>query len=97
MKRPPVISASGLLAALVVGGWGALYVFLLATDRTFLYLSPRTAWLVPIGAVLLAIALVGRILFVRDAAGLGGKEALGFTLVALPVVIVLALPPASRT
>lgn len=88
-------TAPGLLTALVVGGWGALYVFLLATDRTFLYLSPRTAWLVPVGAIILALAFLGRVLFVRDEPGLGPKQASGIALVALPVVVVLALPPAS--
>ena len=88
-------TARGAIAALVIGGWGALYAFLLATDRTFLYLSPRTAWLVPVGAVILFIALIGRLAFVREGSAVGFRDAVGFALVAVPVVIVLALPPAS--
>ena len=95
MRRAETGGPSGWIAAAVIGGWAALYVFLLVTDRTFLYLSPRTAWLVPIGAVVLAIAFVGRVLFVRDDPGMTSKQALGFGLVAVPVVVVLALPPAS--
>ena len=95
MRRKPTVTAPGLVGALVIGGWGALYIFLMASDRTFLYLSPRTAWLVPVGAIILAIAFFGRIFFVRDQPTLSGKQALGSALVVLPVVVVLALPPAS--
>lgn len=95
MRAQRSISPAAGATALVVAGWGSLYVFLLATDRTFLYLSPRTAWLVPVGACILAIAFFGRVAYVRHERALGARETFGLALVALPVVIVLALPPAS--
>ncbi len=69
----------------------------MVSDRTSLYLSNRTGWLVPVGAIILVVALAGRLLFVRGAEGLSRRDTLGFALVALPVVVVLALPPAALT
>jgi uncharacterized repeat protein (TIGR03943 family) len=93
MTRP--WSAVRIATAVVLAAWAALFWFLMVTGRTSLYLSSRTAWLVPIGAGLLSIAAVGRLasarvdrpdpLAARDALVLGG--------IALPVVILLAMPP----
>jgi putative membrane protein len=89
------LTARSAIATLVIGGWATLYVFLLVTDRTFLYLSPRTAWLVPVGGAILVFALIGRLLSVRDRDRVSSGDAVGFALVGIPVVVVLALPPAS--
>ena len=48
----PVRVATGLALA----AWGALFWTLLVTGRTYLYLSSRTAWLVPLGAVIFTVA-----------------------------------------
>ncbi|HYI45516.1 MAG TPA: TIGR03943 family protein [Actinomycetota bacterium] len=93
------LSPKKLGVVLVLGAWCGLYLFLLATDRTSLYLSSRTEWLVPVGGVILLIAVVGQ-LFFSDSSGapkLTTKDSLGLVLVAVPVVVVLALPPASLT
>ena len=82
---------------IVLAAWCALYVFLIASDRTSLYLSSRTGWLVPVGGIILLIAAGGRLFFSRPTKGdaLSSRETFGFALIALPVVVVLALPPAS--
>lgn len=95
MRAPDRVGISGGMTAAVLAGWGVLYVFLLVTDRTLLYLSTRTAWLVPLGGVILAGAFLGRVAFVRNESALSRKDALGLAVVAVPVVVVLALPPAS--
>jgi uncharacterized repeat protein (TIGR03943 family) len=88
-------------ARLAVGGvvalWAALFWFLLATGRTGLYLSTRTAWLVPLGAVLTTIAAVGRLATARTAHStpLRPRDQWYLGLVALPVVLFIALPPAT--
>jgi uncharacterized repeat protein (TIGR03943 family) len=81
----------------VLAAWCALYLFLMATDRTSLYLSSRTGWLVPVGGIILLLAAGGRLFFSRPSSGdaLSSRDTFGFALIALPVVIVLALPPAS--
>lgn len=81
----------------VLAAWCALYLFLIGTDRTSLYLSSRTDWLVPVGGMILLIATAGRLFFSHSSKreGLTSKDSLGLALVALPVVVVLALPPAS--
>ncbi len=65
--------------------------------RTSLYLSTRTAWLVPLGAVLATVAAVGRLATarVRDPQPLGARETWAFGIIALPVVLLLTLPPAT--
>jgi uncharacterized repeat protein (TIGR03943 family) len=84
-----------LATAVVLAAWAALFWFLLISGRTSLYLSPRTAWVVPVGAVLLTIGLVGRLATARtrreEGVRSGTAWAVGF--VALPVVLILAMPP----
>jgi uncharacterized repeat protein (TIGR03943 family) len=84
-----------LATAAVLAAWAALFWFLLISGRTSLYLSPRTAWVVPVGAVLLTIAVVGRLATARTRGEEGVRSgtawAVGF--VALPVVLILAMPP----
>lgn len=84
-----------IAAGLVLGAWAFLFWFLLATDRTMLYLSSRTAWLVPLGAVIATVAAIGRLASARvpDPGPLGNRETWMLGVVALPVVILLALPP----
>jgi uncharacterized repeat protein (TIGR03943 family) len=88
-------SRARVAAGLVIGAWAGLFWFLLATDRTMLYLSTRTAWLVPTGAVIASVAAIGRLASarVRDPEPLGARETWALGVVALPVVILLALPP----
>lgn len=92
-----MIAPRRLLGALVLGSWCALFWFLLATDRTPLYLSSRTDWLVPVGAAILTGATVGRVLSLRAARPepASRSELLGSAVLIVPVIVVLALPPAS--
>jgi uncharacterized repeat protein (TIGR03943 family) len=90
-------SVRRLMAAFTLLAWAGLFWFLIAADRTPLYLSSRTAWVVPVGAILLTIAGLGRVLTARTPASerLASKDAWGIGAILLPVVVVLALPPAS--
>jgi uncharacterized repeat protein (TIGR03943 family) len=80
-----------------LAAWAGLFWFLIASERTAFYLSSRTDWVVPVGAVILTIAAVGRTLSARSAHSeqLSHKDAWGMGVIVLPVVVVLALPPAS--
>ncbi len=82
-------------AGLVLAAWAGLFWFLLASGRTMLYLSARTAWLIPCGAVIVTIAAIGRLASARvaDPEPLGRRETWSLGVVVLPVVIMLALPP----
>ncbi|HEX2296894.1 MAG TPA: TIGR03943 family protein [Actinomycetota bacterium] len=90
-------SAARLASAAAMAAWAALFWWLLATGRSFLYLSDRTDWVVPMGAIILTVAVAGRLWSARgprpeplkrsDAWRLGG--------IVLPVVLTVALPPAS--
>jgi len=95
MRRGGAPSAIAVLFVLIA--WAGLYVFLLATDRTSLYLSARTAWLVPVGAIILIVSVVGYLVTRPDSPALSNRSVSGLALVALPVVVVIALPPASLT
>ena len=110
-KEPPIRTHGGaastpggatwsslrLLTALVLGAWAGLFWWLLLTDRTALYLSSRTDWVVPLGAIILTIATVGRLLTARasQTEGLSRRQAWGLGLLLIPVVAIAALPPST--
>ena len=90
-------SAPRVAAGLAIGAWAGLFWFLLLAGRTSLYLSTRTAWLVPLGAALATIAAVGRLASarVRSPEPLGNRETWMLGAIVLPVVLLLTLPPAT--
>ena len=92
-------SARSIAKMLTLAAWAALFWFLIATERTSYYLSSRTDWLVPVGAVVLTLAAVGRSLSLRSPQRepLTRADAWSAGLIVLPVVVVMALPPASLT
>lgn len=93
-------SAGRVAGGLMLAAWAGLFWFLLVSGRWSLYLSNRTSWLVPVGAVLLSAAAVGRIVSARaahDPEPLSSRNAWTIGLMVLPVVLILALPPAALT
>jgi uncharacterized repeat protein (TIGR03943 family) len=90
-------SSPRLLTALVLGAWAGLFWWLLLSDRTALYLSSRTDWVVPLGAIILTIATVGRLMTARTShtESLGRGQAWGLGLLLIPVVAIAALPPST--
>ncbi|HEX9124509.1 MAG TPA: TIGR03943 family protein [Actinomycetota bacterium] len=90
-------SPSRVGGGLVLGAWATLFWFLLLSGRDNLYLSTRTSWVVPVGAALLSAASLGRLASARVRAPepLGRREAWILGAMVLPVVLVLALPPAT--
>lgn len=89
---PTRIAGTAVLAA-----WAALFWFLLASGRDAFYLSTRTEWVVPVAAVLLTAAAAGRLVSARVASPepLRRRE-LGFMVaMVVPVLLVMALPPAT--
>jgi uncharacterized repeat protein (TIGR03943 family) len=90
-------SPARVAAAVVLAAWAGLFWFLDLTQRWTLYLSGRTSWLVPAGAILLTIAAVGRLATARTdrAEPLRRRETWVLGAIVLPVVLVLALPPAT--
>jgi uncharacterized repeat protein (TIGR03943 family) len=90
-------SAFRLATGLVLATWAGLFWYLIVTDRIQLYLSSRTAWVVPMGAIVLTVATAGRLATARAGRPepLRSGDAWGLGLIILPVVTVLALPPAA--
>jgi uncharacterized repeat protein (TIGR03943 family) len=95
--EPGSWSSSRVAGAAVLGAWAFLFWFLQLTGRVNLYLSTRTSWVVPVGAVLLTLAALGRIASARTPLPepLRRREAAVLALMVLPVVVVLALPTAT--
>jgi len=94
---PASWSPARLAGAAVLAAWAGLFWFLLASGRDALYLSSRTSWVVPVGAVLLTAAAIGRLWAARvpSAEPMSRREAGVMALMVVPVVLVLALPPAA--
>lgn len=88
-------NASRLAGAAVLGAWAIAFWFLLVTGRDALYLSSKTAWVVPVGATLLTLAALGRLAAARGGASapLARREAWIMAAIVAPVVLLLALPP----
>ena len=82
---------------LVLLGWAVMFTTLWLTGRTYLYLSSRTAWLVPMGAVIMSVAAIGRLWTARTEKEepLEPRTAWALGVIAVPVVLVLALPPSA--
>jgi len=87
---PPRVAGSLVLAV-----WAALFWFLLLSGRDAFYLSTRTDWVVPVAAGLLSVAALGRLVTARVAASepLRRREAWIMTLMVVPVLLVMVLPP----
>jgi uncharacterized repeat protein (TIGR03943 family) len=90
-------SASRVAGAAVLGAWAVLFWFLFASGRDALYLSTRTSWVVPVGAVLLTAAALGRLASarVRTPSPMTLREATVLGSMVVPVVLVLSLPAAT--
>lgn len=93
----PAWSPGRVGGAVVLAAWAALFWFLLLTGRDNLYLSTRTSWIVPVGAVLFTVAAAGRGASARvgSPGPLRLREAWTMGLMLVPVVVILALPPAT--
>lgn len=95
MKRhfSPARVATGVMLA----SWAAMFWFLLAAGRELLYVSTRTRWVVPTGAIILTGAALGRLLTCRaeEPEPVGRKEVMILALMMVPVITVMVLPPAS--
>ena len=81
--------------SLVLGAWAVLFWFLWLSGREGLYLSSRPSGVVPLAAVLLTAAALGRAVSARVAAPepLGRRETWVMGAMVLPVVLLLVLPP----
>ncbi len=88
-------SHARVAGGLVLLAWAALFWFLLISGRYNLYLSTRTSWVVPVGAVLLTGAAAGRLAAsrVHSPEPLSIREAWVLGMMVVPVVLVMALPP----
>ncbi|MGH2674353.1 MAG: TIGR03943 family putative permease subunit [Actinomycetota bacterium] len=87
---PLRVATAGALAA-----WAGVFWFLLISGRTSLYLSSRTAWVVPTGAIVLTVAAAGRLATLRAPRPerLSARTSWTVGFIVLPAAIVLALPP----
>jgi putative membrane protein len=93
-------SSGRIAVGLMLAAWAGLFWFLLVSERWSLYLSTRTSWLVPVGAVLLSVAAVGRLASARSSdepEPLSTRRTWTIGLMMFPVVVILALPPAALT
>ena len=80
--------------ALVLAAWTGFFVWLLVTGEVSRYLGPRTLWVVPFGAVALALAAIAQLGFVRgpDTPPLSARELVGLGALLLPLLALVAVP-----
>ena len=85
----------GLWSAALLAGWAGTIWFLLASGRWALYLSGRTLWVLPVGAAVLTAGAIGRMFLSRrrPPRSLTVRDSWTLGLLAVPLVVILALPP----
>jgi uncharacterized repeat protein (TIGR03943 family) len=90
-------SPTRVAGALVLGAWATLFWFLWFSGRDAFYLSTRTEWIVPVAAVILTAATIGRLMSARVTRPepIRRRELAVMAAMVAPVLLVLALPPAT--
>ena len=90
-------SPARVAGTVVLGAWAALFWFLLVSGRDAFYLSTRTEWVVPVAAVLLTVATLGRLASARAARPetLRSRELGVMVAMVVPVLLITILPPAT--
>ncbi len=94
---PRVWSPARVAGAVVLGAWATLFWFLLLSGRRAFYLSTRTEWVVPVAAVILSAAALGRLASARARRPepIRRHELLIMGAMVVPVLLVMVLPPAT--
>src|SRR5439155_17769256 len=95
--RTRVWSPARVAGGVLLLAWAVMFWFLFLTGRVNLYLSTKTSWVVPIGAVLLTAGGIGRLLAARGVKvdSMTSREAVGLGLMTVPVILVMVRPPAT--
>jgi putative membrane protein len=90
-------SPTRVAGTVVLAAWAGLFWFLWVSGREAFYLSTRTDWIVPIAAVLLTAATVGRLASakVTTPKPLAAHELWIMGLMVVPVVLMLLAPVAT--
>lgn len=93
--RSGTLSAQRLAGGAVLAVWALFFWFLLLSGRENLYLSTRTQWVVPVGAILLTLSAAGKLITARVGSPepLTRRELWVMAGVCLPAVAIMALPP----
>jgi uncharacterized repeat protein (TIGR03943 family) len=89
------LSPARVVAGFALAAWAAVFWFLLLSDRSQLFVSSRTFWVIPLGAIVLSAAAIGRLATarVRRPEPLAGRTLWWVGLVIVPVIVVLVQPP----
>jgi uncharacterized repeat protein (TIGR03943 family) len=84
-----------VVTGIVLSSWATVFWVLLVSGRSSLYVSSRTFWVIPLGAIALTAAAAGRLATARSRTDerLEPRGAWAAGLVVLPAVAVLLLPP----
>ena len=96
-RSPRRWSPPRVAGAIVLGAWACLFWFLLVSGRRAFYLGTRTQWVVPVAAVLMSAAAVGRLASARvlRPEPIRRRELAVMAAIVAPVLLVMALPPAT--
>lgn len=81
-----------VMAASILGLWAAVFWFLIGAERTSYYLSVRTSWLAPVGAVTLTVATLGA-LWTGERERVGRGDLYRSLVLIAPALALLLLPP----
>lgn len=84
------------LRALVLLLWAGFFFYLWLSGASTRFIGPRTSWVVPFGAIVLALTAAAQVVTMRrrSATGVGAGEALWMLLLIAPMLMLVAVPDA---
>jgi uncharacterized repeat protein (TIGR03943 family) len=90
-------SGRRILTGVILGAWSALFWWLWLGDRSSLYLSSRTAWVIPLGAIGLTAGCIGRLVSARkpSSESISLRDLAAAAIMLFPVVVVASSPVTS--
>jgi uncharacterized repeat protein (TIGR03943 family) len=88
------MSRIGLARTLVLALWSGFFAWLLLSGEVYLYIGPRTRWVVLFGAVMLGLAAVAQARTLRRAGDVrfSGTELLTLAAFMAPLAIIVLIP-----
>lgn len=80
---------------LALASWAVFFSWCWTTGETTRYLGPRTAWVVPFGAITLGVAALASVFLVRRNEDPSARRVAGALVLVAPLLVLIAVPSPS--
>lgn len=86
--QPRLLRCAGL------GAWAAFFIYLIVSNERLRYIGPRTQWVIEFGAIVLSVATLAHIPFLRTtkARAASRRDGLGVLVILAPILLTIVVP-----